>query len=279
MEFFYRDIVKILQMNHAISISLRQVKRYLKEMNLARRKDYSNIRSVFNFVHTQVTSYGPAHGYRWMYQKCKRHGFKIKRDHISLMLNTIDPEGVYLRARRRLKRREYFSRGPNFCWHLDSYDKLKRYGLCINACIDGFSRKIIWLKVGRSSSNPKVIARYFIDAIEEHRGHPYSMRGDMGTENGLVAVMQTLFAGDEVTIPFIYGKSTMNTRIESWWGILRKKCCQVWISAMKGLQERGQFSGDKLDINLIQFCCMQLLQVPFFSIYRNILPSNMSSWQ
>ncbi|XP_071127558.1 uncharacterized protein [Mytilus edulis] len=260
MEFFYRDIVKILQMNHAISISLRQVKRYLKEMNLARRKDYSNIRSVFNFVHTQVTSYGPAHGYRWMYQKCKRHGFKIKRDHISLMLNTIDPEGVYLRARRRLKRREYFSRGPNFCWHLDSYDKLKRYGLCINACIDGFSRKIIWLKVGRSSSNPKVIARYFIDAIKEHRGHPYSMRGDMGTENGLVAVMQTLFAGDEVTIPFIYGKSTMNTRIESWWGILRKKCCQVWISAMKGLQERGQFSGDKLDINLIQFCCMQLLQ-------------------
>ncbi|CAG2187419.1 unnamed protein product [Mytilus edulis] len=195
-------------------------------MNLARRKDYSNIRSVFNFVHTQVTSYGPAHRYRWMYQKCKRHGFKIKRDHISLMLNTIDPEGVYLRARRRLKRREYFSRGPNFCWHLDSYDKLKRYGLCINACIDGFSMKIIWLKVGRSSSNPKVIARYFIDAIEEHRGHPYSMRGDMGTENGLVAVMQTLFAGDEVTIPFIYGKSTMNTRIESWWGILRKKCCQ-----------------------------------------------------
>ncbi|CAG2232978.1 unnamed protein product [Mytilus edulis] len=138
--------------------------------------------------------------------------------------------------------------------------KILQMNHAISISLRQVKRKIIWLKVGRSSSNPKVIARYFIDAIEEHRGHPYSMRGDMGTENGLVAVMQTLFAGDEVTIPFIYGKSTMNTRIESWWGILRKKCCQVWISAMKGLQERGQFSGDKLDINLIQFCCMQLLQ-------------------
>ncbi|CAC5417907.1 unnamed protein product [Mytilus coruscus] len=96
MEFLYRDIVKILQMNHAISISLRQVKRYLKEMNLARRKDYSNIRSVFNFVHTQVTSYGPAHGYRWMYQKCKRHGFKIKETTLASCLTQLIQMGYIL---------------------------------------------------------------------------------------------------------------------------------------------------------------------------------------
>ncbi|CAC5400138.1 unnamed protein product [Mytilus coruscus] len=147
---------------------------------------------------------------------------------------------------------------PLDCRHrYDSYDKLIRYGFFINACIDWFSRKIIWLKIGRSSSNPKVIARYFLDAIKEQRGHPYSMRGDMGTENGLVVVLQTLFAGDEVTIHFSYGKSNLNTRIESWWGILRKKCGQVWISALKGLQERGHFSGDKLDINFIRFCYMK----------------------
>ncbi|CAC5384856.1 unnamed protein product [Mytilus coruscus] len=85
--------------------------------------------------------------------------------------------------------------------------KILQMNHAISISLRQVKRKIIWLKVGRSSSNPKVIARYFLDAIEEHRGHPYSMRGDMGTENGLVAVMQTLFAGDEVTIPFIYGKA------------------------------------------------------------------------
>ncbi|KAL3857193.1 hypothetical protein ACJMK2_011885 [Sinanodonta woodiana] len=45
---------------------------------------------------------------------------------------------------------------------------------------------------------------------------------------------------------FIYGKSTLDTRIESWWGILRK--------------ESGFFSWNALDINLVQFCLMRLLQ-------------------
>jgi hypothetical protein len=35
--------------------------------------------------------------------------------------------------------------GPNFAWHADGYDKLKPYGFPIHGCIDGFSRRLIWL--------------------------------------------------------------------------------------------------------------------------------------
>ncbi|KAK3600724.1 hypothetical protein CHS0354_027218 [Potamilus streckersoni] len=170
------------------------------------------------------------HGYRWMYQKCLSNGLKVKKEEIRLMLEILDPQGVELRQRRCLRRRQYFSKGPNYCWHIDSNDKLKSYGLCINGCTDGYSRKLIWLKVGRSNSDPKVIAKYFLAAVEEYGGCPTFMRGDMATENVRIPTMQTFIRpSDGLDVEndrtFIYCKSTLNTRIESWWEILRKECC------------------------------------------------------
>lgn len=31
----------------------------------------------------------------------------------------------------------YRTKGPNYAWHIDGQDKLKRYGLCVHGCIDG----------------------------------------------------------------------------------------------------------------------------------------------
>lgn len=198
-------------------MSIRQLKRHLKNLNLKKRNFFSYEQSVFSFVINQVETSRQNHGYRWMYQKCKFNGFKVKREHIRLLLKVIDPNGVDTRSRRRLKRRSYWSKGPNFCWHLDSYDKLKKYGLCINGCIDGYTRKLVWLMVGRSNNDPKVIGRYYLDAVTNHGGFPVFMRGDMGTENSLIAAMQNLFSRNEAYEhnSFIYGKSSFNTRIES----------------------------------------------------------------
>ena len=30
-----------------------------------------------------------------------------------------------------------FMQGPNYIWHCDGNDKLKKYGFCIHGCIDG----------------------------------------------------------------------------------------------------------------------------------------------
>lgn len=64
---------------------------------------------------------------------------------------------------RRLMGRQYIAQDPNFIWHIhvDSHDKLKMYGLCINGCIDGFSQQIIWVNVYKTGNDPRVIAGYY----------------------------------------------------------------------------------------------------------------------
>ena len=39
--------------------------------------------------------------------------------------------------------------GPGALWHSDGNDKLKRYGFPIHGAMDGYSRKLLWLKVKR----------------------------------------------------------------------------------------------------------------------------------
>ena len=85
-------------------------------------------------------------------------------------MKELDPEGVSLRRRRRLQQRKYISKRPNYTWHIDGHDKLKPLGFRVHGCIDGFSRKRIWLKVGSSNKNLDVIAHYYSDAISELGG-------------------------------------------------------------------------------------------------------------
>ena len=90
-----------------------------------------------------------------MHLKCRQAGFVTTRQVVYTIMQILDNDGVELRRKGRLKRRKYFAKGPNYLWHLDAYDKLKPYGLCISGCIDGFSRQLIWLNVYRTSSNPR----------------------------------------------------------------------------------------------------------------------------
>ncbi|XP_052704776.1 uncharacterized protein LOC128180681 [Crassostrea angulata] len=101
-------------------------------------------------------------------------------------MKEIDPIGCEFRRRRRIIRRIYKSSGPNDTWHIDGYDKLKPYGLSIHGCIDGYSRKIMWLRVGSSNNDPTVIARYYLRCVMECGGCPSLLQSDPGTENVLV---------------------------------------------------------------------------------------------
>lgn len=97
-----------------------------------------------------------------------------------------------MRKRKRLRRKEYNAKGPNYLWHVHSYDKLKKYGICINSCIDGYSRKIIWCEVTNSSSDPRIVAGHFISSVEKMSACPRKVRGACGTENKDIADMQSV---------------------------------------------------------------------------------------
>lgn len=125
-------------------------------MNLYRRKNYAKIEDVVNFLEMEISNSSQLHGYKWMHLRCLQNNINITQDFVRELLLILDPEGVSIRKKRRLRRRQYFNKGPNYLWHMDSYDKLKPYGICINGCIDGFSRHIIYLRAGSTSSDPKV---------------------------------------------------------------------------------------------------------------------------
>ena len=66
------------------------------------------------------------------------------------------------------------------------------------------------MDAGKTNTDPLVIASYFYHAALNIGGIPARIRGDMGTENSLVAELQTA-----VGSRFLYGTSQHNQRIES----------------------------------------------------------------
>ncbi|CAG9812660.1 unnamed protein product [Phaedon cochleariae] len=154
MGFQQKEIIQFLKVLHGKVLSPRTLKRMLSHARLFRRKNYTKIEDV-NFIEGESSKSGQLHGYKWMHLRCLQNNLVVTQYVIRDILKLLDPEGVEFRRKKRLRRRQYRSEGPNYLWHVDSYDKLKPHDICINVCIDGFSRHIIWLKAGFTTSDPK----------------------------------------------------------------------------------------------------------------------------
>ena len=96
--------------------------------------------------------------------------------------------------------------------------KLKPFGFWTYRtyrAIDGYSQRILWLEVGRTNNNPKIISNYFTDYIRQIGGVPRILRADAETENVYVAGIKLFlrsecedaFSGDK---SFLYGMSVGN---------------------------------------------------------------------
>ncbi|XP_030585163.1 uncharacterized protein LOC115780219 [Archocentrus centrarchus] len=257
------EILALLAESHGIIISKRTLERILHKNRLWRRKNKTEVEEVAAFIQAQLENSGQSHGYRWMHQKCWMNGIVTDRETVRLLLRLLDGEGVDLRSRRRLRRRVYHSRGPNYVWHIDGYDKLKPFGIAISGCIDGFSRSVIWLEAYKTNNDPRVIAGYYMDAVIQHGGCPDRVRLDLGTENVHVAQMHRFLHfsdSDSETDHVTFGASTGNQRVERWWLILRSQCVQYWIDLFDKLREDGHFSDSFLDKSLVQFCFLHIIQ-------------------
>lgn len=209
---------------------------------------------------------GRLHGYRLMHERCRLAGFRVSRDAVSEIQTTLDPKAVQRWKGGRLHRRSYSVPGPNYVWHMDSYDKLTPFGIGVNGCIDGFSRYIIWMEANYTNSNPCVIAACFVQAVTKLEGCSKTLRSDHGTENVHANRLQTFFREDgtgEVCGPpcVMQGRSKANQRIECWWGMYRRQNVDYWRDVFREFQATGDFSGDFIDKGLIQFCFLKIIQV------------------
>ena len=91
-----KDILFALA-DFGIILSQRHLRRVLKEMDLFRRKFYTDISEVVYFIDKQLKTSGKLHGYRWMHQKCELEGIKVRKEDVRLILSALDPAGCELR--------------------------------------------------------------------------------------------------------------------------------------------------------------------------------------
>jgi len=257
--FSYEEIRMFLQRKHAIEISISTLKRRIKSYGLRRKQVDYDIAQVREAIVSIGNGHGSLLGYRSVWHALRLRGIQVPRLVVQELLREIDPEGTEQRKAHRLKRREYRNPGPNYAWHCDGYDKLKPYGFPIHGCIDGWSRKILWLYVTRSNNRPDNIATFYLDAVEEFGGCPIDLITDLGTENGIIAAIQAFFRDDANSHRYV--PSPRNQRIEAWWGLFRKSCSTWWINFFKDLNEQRILDlTSELQMECLWFCFSDLIQ-------------------
>jgi len=118
----------------------------------------------------------------------KRLGYTVSRIRIRNILREIIPEEE--RSLKRIRRRQYFCRAPLSLVHIDSYHKcirwvrhkyktlffrniqriyviIRRWRFVLHGAIDGFSRKVLFLKL-RNNNTASTALRSFKRATYKH---------------------------------------------------------------------------------------------------------------
>ena len=262
----YKQILHLLLVFHGTSISLRQLKRILRFYNLFRRNYHSPLTEVLSYIAKSLRGSKSCMGYRSLWLNMRQKGIFTTQENVRLALNGMDPEGVASRRKQVFKKRIYRNEGPNWAWHLDGYDKLKPFGFSIHACMDGYSRKVLWLDVSHTNKDPKIIASLYLNCVSSIQACPRLVIADRGSENATLAGIQRFLrrshgenkAGQR---SFRYCRSTANQRIESYWSQLRRSCANWWINLFKDLVDTGVLD-TSLDyhVNCIRFAFMPVIQ-------------------
>ena len=126
------------------------------------------------------------------------------------------------------RRGEFTSLGPNQVWSIDGHCKLEPYGIEVYAAVDAYSRMVIWIYVGVTARTQVSCGKQFLEVALSRKVVPDIIRSDRGAETALIAGAQwELHRFDsQYDIPlsdcYIFGTSTANVRVESWWGQLSK---------------------------------------------------------
>ena len=200
------------------------------------------------------------------YARSRNPDWHIAQHRIRERLRVLNPNAVQVRRELHLHPRAYSSFGPNHVWHIDQYDKLKPY-FPIHGCVDGYSRKVLWLCVVPSNNNPHNVVELYLDQVARVGGCPLVTRTDRGNENELIAAMQRFFRAfqtdtDRAYVSHRWGSSTSNQRIEANWSRFRRGGGGQWIDVLDRLRQRGYLDDSDPDPrvrHIFQIMCLPIL--------------------
>ena len=205
--------------------SLRSLDRRLRFFDIYYNHRDTTIDEVKEAVRKELDGPGKLLGYRSMHKKIRQeYGLMATRDAVYTVMQDLDPSGLEKRGgvglSKRKRKSNYVSKGPNWVHSLDGHDKLMGYQnstfpLAVYGCIDTASRKILWLRVWVTNSDPQIIGRFYLDYLVEAKSIASHIRIDKGTETGTLATMHAFLRrnhddGIQPEDTVIYGSSTSN---------------------------------------------------------------------
>jgi hypothetical protein len=214
---------------------------------------------------TAILGFGKGLLYQYVRQQAQ---LAVSQRRLYDYYRSVFPEEVAGRRDGNFKQRGDFKvPGPNFLWSLDGYEKLKRFGFQIYGCIDAYSRCIIWFFIGRSATTSISTLKQYLQAVQRLQMRPFFTRSDHGVETPLWAAAQAALAkagpkklkytdengishyyeqGDRLDSCHLYGPSTRNVKIESWWRQLRGGATDRWITFFNELAGYAIFRDNNL---------------------------------
>ncbi|XP_031554524.1 uncharacterized protein LOC116291493 [Actinia tenebrosa] len=167
-------------------------------------------------VSSYMTRYGGTTGQSYIIGHLRSLGLRVQRSRVRESIARLDPKNSAIRWGVVVSRRRYYVSWPNSLWHLDGHHSLIRWGFVVHGCIDGFSRRVMFLQCNPNNLSQTVLS-LFLDAIESSGGlWPSRIRVDKGVENVLVCDAMVEARGENRG-SFIAGPSTHNQRIERLW--------------------------------------------------------------
>lgn len=239
-------ILKRLQSENYI-ITKTRIKQIRKEQGLYRRLPTESIpaakEQARDFFQTQLQTSTTVkdYGRNLLHTYMKQQHHIISRDDLYSIYREFAGDIIQERwGKAKYSRRDFLVPGPNWVWSVDGFDKLKQWGFEIYAGIDAYSRYITWFYCGLSSSTSWNIAVQYMDVLVQRGIMPRVIRSDHGGETAIFAGLHYYLSqhrtkeigNDQRPISFrdcwYYGKSTHNTRIESWWRRLGQSRGGFW---------------------------------------------------
>lgn len=264
----YKHICQLIEKKFQTNLSESNLKKLLQKYGLKRKNfQESPLAEIILSIDYEIASSGTNLGYRAMHRRMtEKYNFLVTRDRVYEIMKLLDPMGVADRRHNKLKRREYKSLGPNYLIHIDGHDKLSQYGFPIHACIDGFSRKCLWLVLATTNHDPDVIGHHFLEYVKKCGGVPTIVRTDRGTENVQVAALQIALRynhDDEFSgyKSYILGKSTRNQRVEAFWNQVKRLATAYYMELFKKMVFENHLDvNNKIHIQILQYCFGPLIR-------------------
>lgn len=165
-----------------LGVSRWTIHRRVRDMGLTNLVEFTLISDdeLDALVSSYINRHGDNSGQVYIIGYLRSLGIRVQRHRVRECITQLSPDNVMRLWGAIVHRRQYHVPWPNSLWHLDGHHSLIRWSFVVNGCIDGFSRRVIFLHCSTNNLSGTVLS-HFLDAIEEDGGlWPSRIRVDRG---------------------------------------------------------------------------------------------------